>query len=349
MVTIRMRHEVRANECRAPIVPADAARLVEHGITVTVERSARRVFPISDYAEAGCVIADEGSWVDAPGDEYVVGLKALPEGPFALRHRHVFFGHAYKGQPDGRRLLRRFAAGGGALLDLEYLVDDDGRRVAAFGYLAGYVGAALAVQHDRGQLTWPLRPMVKELFDDALPPPAGAPQPRALVIGALGRCGRGACDALRTAGIEPTLWDVAETRSLDAEALLDHDILINAVLVTRPVPPFLTRAMLRRNKRLRVVADVACDVGSEMNVLPVYDSATSWEAPVRRLEEGGWPVDLIAIDNLPSMLPRESSITFSAELTPHLMSLGESPVWRRSLRAFRAASESLEGKPEHDT
>ena len=37
--------------------------------------------------------------------------------------------------------------GGGALLDLEYLTDDHGRRLAAFGYWAGYVGAALAVLH----------------------------------------------------------------------------------------------------------------------------------------------------------------------------------------------------------
>ena len=50
------------------------------------------------------------------------------------------FGHAYKGQHSGRALLQRFKAGGGTLYDLEYLVDEDGRRVAAFGYWAGYAG-----------------------------------------------------------------------------------------------------------------------------------------------------------------------------------------------------------------
>ena len=52
------------------------------------------------------------------------------------------FGHAYKGQPDGQKLLSRFAAGGGILYDLEYLTDETGRRVAAFGYWAGFAGAA---------------------------------------------------------------------------------------------------------------------------------------------------------------------------------------------------------------
>ena len=54
------------------------------------------------------------------------------------------FGHAYKGQPAGQVLLRRFRDGGGTLYDLEYLTDETGRRVAAFGYWAGYAGAALS-------------------------------------------------------------------------------------------------------------------------------------------------------------------------------------------------------------
>ena len=52
------------------------------------------------------------------------------------------FGHAFKGQPAGQVLLQRFKAGGGTLLDLEYLVNAQGRRVTAFGYWAGFAGAA---------------------------------------------------------------------------------------------------------------------------------------------------------------------------------------------------------------
>jgi saccharopine dehydrogenase (NAD+, L-lysine-forming) len=336
MTAITVRHEVRDTERRAPVVPADAALLVEHGIAVTVEESPQRAFPIAAYAAAGCTIASAGSWVDAPAEEYVVGLKELPERPDALRHRHVYFGHAYKGQAGAARLLRRFAAGGGALLDLEYLVDATGRRLAAFGYWAGYVGAALAVLHHRGQLAAPLVSSTKDELDAALRRAGGTP--RALVIGALGRCGQGACDALRVAGIQPTRWDIDETRVLDRKALLDHDILVNAVLATEPAPPFLTREILgRAPHRLSVVADVTCDLTSACNLLPIYDRLTTWPEPV--LRHGS--VDVIAIDNLPSLLPRNASESFSAELTPHLLALGSTP-WRRCERAFRRAIIDLE-------
>jgi len=338
-----MRHEVRPTERRAPIVPDDARGLVARGVSVTVEESPQRVFPAADYAAAGCRVVPAGSWVDAARDHFVVGLKELPDRPAALAHRHVYFGHAYKGQEGARDLLRRFASGGGELLDLEYLVDADWRRHAAFGYWAGYVGAALAVLRFRGRLDEPLRPLSKESLDAALRESAdGQAPPRAIVIGALGRSGRGARAALETAGIPPTCWDLAETRVLDRDALLDHDILVNTVLTTRPVPPFLTGAdVANPARRLAVVSDVTCDVTSECNVLSIYQRTTSWQRPVDRLHDAP-PLEIIAIDNLPSLLPMEASVDFSAELTPHLATLGGSdPAWQRCARHFRDALDRL--------
>jgi len=49
--------------------------------------------------------------------------------------------------------LRSFSRGGGTLLDLEFLQDDNGRRVAAFGYHAGFAGAALALENWAWQLS----------------------------------------------------------------------------------------------------------------------------------------------------------------------------------------------------
>ncbi|MFI9648327.1 saccharopine dehydrogenase [Streptomyces sp. NPDC052040] len=332
-----LRHESRPTERRAPLVPSDAARLVSQGAEITVEESPQRVFPLADYVSAGCATAPAGSWTDAPRDHHVLGLKELPPQPGRLQHRHVYFGHAYKGQPGARELLGRFTAGGGALLDLEYLTDDHGRRLAAFGYWAGYLGAALAVLHRRGVLTTPLRSLHREELDTLLRDGEGGGT--ALVVGALGRSGRGACDALETAGLTPVRWDLAETRDLDRDALLDHDILVNTVLVTHPVRPFLTPADLDApGRRLSTVVDVTCDVGSDCNVLPVYDTVTSWTHPVRRLRGGDRPLDLIALDNLPSLLPAEASRSFSAELSPQLAGLGtDTPPWSRALRVFDEA------------
>ncbi|PZG94111.1 saccharopine dehydrogenase [Streptomyces sp. NTH33] len=336
-----LRHEVRTTERRTPIVPSDARRLVEAGVTLTVERSPQRIFPVEEYEAAGCRTAQAGAWVSAPPDAVVVGLKELPDEPAELHHRHIYFGHAYKRQPGAAELLRRFVAGGGALLDLEYLVDDSGRRLVAFGFWAGYLGAALAVLQQRGRLVAPLTPTSKEELDETLRPAAGDEDFTALVIGALGRSGRGARVGFAAAGIDPTCWDLAETRDLDRRALKDHDVMVNAVLATSPVPPFVREEDLDDPaRRLRTLCDVTCDVGSPLNVLPVYDRTTDWAEPVRRLREEP-PLDLIAIDNLPSLLPRESSTDFSAALLPLLLDYGVSGAWGRCLDTFHRACREL--------
>ncbi|MEU0193398.1 saccharopine dehydrogenase [Streptomyces afghaniensis] len=332
-----LRHEARTTERRTPVVPDDARRLVDNGVALTVEDSPQRVFPIEEYEAAGCRVAPAGSWVSAPRDAVVLGLKELPGEPAQLAHRHIFFGHAYKSQPGAAGLLRRFAAGGGALFDLEYLVDDTGRRLAAFGFWAGYLGAALAVLQHRGRLRAPLTPTTKEALDETLKPSADDAEFTGLVIGALGRSGRGARAAFAAAGSDPSCWDLAETRDLDRRALLEHDVMVNAVLATSPVPPFLREQDLdTRGRRLRTLCDVTCDVGSPLNVLPVYDETTDWDEPVRRLREEP-PLDLIAIDNLPSLLPLESSADFSAALLPHLLGFGVTGPWGRCLDRFRQA------------
>ena len=336
-----VRGEERPSERRAPVVPADARALVEAGIRVTVEDAPRRIFPIGAYADAGCEIAPLGSWVDADPDVVVVGLKDLPPEPAALRHRHVLFGHAFKGQPYAPELLRRFAAGGGTLLDLEYLVGDTGRRLAAFGHWAGYTGAALAVLALRGRLPLPLEPGTRAELDARLRPEPGDDTPTVLVVGARGRSGQGAIAALAVAGLTPTRWETADTRPLDRPALLAHDVLVNVVFNTRPAPPFVRPADLDDpGRRLRMIADVTCDVGSPENLLPIYDTVTDWQHPVRRLRED--PVlDLIAIDNLPSLLPAEASTAFSAALLPLLLTLDGGAPWQRARRTYEDAVEQL--------
>ncbi|MDH6213108.1 saccharopine dehydrogenase [Streptomyces pseudovenezuelae] len=345
-----LRHEDRDTERRTPVVPSDARRLLAAGVTLTVEESPHRIFPIEEYEAAGCRIAPTGSWVSAPADVVVIGLKELPDEPAGLIHRHIFFGHAYKRQPGAEALLRRFAAGGGSLFDLEYLVDEDGRRLAAFGFWAGYLGAALAVLQHRGRLKAPLAPTSKAELDETLRPAAGDAEFTGLVVGALGRSGRGARVAFATAGVEPTCWDLAETRDLDRPALLAHDVMVNAVLATTPVPPFLREADLDDpGRRLRTLCDVTCDVGSPLNVLPVYDRTTDWTDPARRLREEP-PLDLIAIDNLPSLLPLESSTDFSAALLPQLLEFGVGGPWGRGLDRFHQAGRELgieEGESRH--
>ncbi|GAA1866793.1 saccharopine dehydrogenase [Myceligenerans crystallogenes] len=331
-----LRREASSNEQRTVITPADAAALVADGFRVTVEESAHRVFPIDEYAAAGCRIVSADTWPDAPADEIVVGLKEPVPQPSALTHRHIFFGHAYKGQTGAHALLQRFEEGGGSLYDLECLTDENGRRLVAFGFWAGYAGAAVAVLHHRGQLSAPLTAMSRAELDDLLA--RYRDDACALVIGALGRSGRGAVEALTVAGVRTTGWDLAETRQFDKSALLAHDLLVNTIFAAEPGRPFLTHDDLGRDdRRLSVVSDVTCDVTSDCNRLPVNDKVTDWVMPARRLHDEP-RLDVLAIDNLPSLLPRESSAAFSMGLLPLLRQLpDDGSVWTRSLDQFTAA------------
>ena len=344
MTHIWMRAENRANERRTALTPAGARALRERGYRVTAEDSPGRIIPIAAYSDAGCRIVPAGSWRDAPRDALILGLKELPDDGTALVHRHVMFGHAFKGQHAGRRLLSRFRAGGGTLLDLEYLVDDGGRRVAAFGYWAGFAGAAVTLLTRAAQTgsgicppvtLWPDKAALLADLRAALDS-AGTPPPDAIVIGALGRVGRGATDLCRAMEVPVTAWDMAETaHGGPFPEILQHVLFFNCILARPGTPVFVGPAALDAPRRLRAIGDIACDPDSDYNPVPLYDRSTTWDAPVIRVA-GDPPLDVMAIDNLPSLLPLESSHDFAAQLLPSLLELDKlgTGLWGRAAAVF---------------
>ena len=334
-----LRAEAKPFERRAALTPEMARKLVASGHAVSVEECDNRIFRTEQYQQAGCRIAPAASWPDAPLDCYVLGLKELPEPLPALRHRHIYFAHAYKQQSGWRQLLNKFADDGGKLLDLEYLLDGNNRRIAAFGYWAGFAGAALGVMNRLQQpgTMGPVRgyPDKNQLLVEAsdLLKKSGR-YPRVIIIGARGRCGRGAEELCRSLGIETTLWDLEETiQGGPFREILEHDIFLNCVFVQSAIPPFLTRQFLEQARRLSVIVDISCDPYGDYNPIPVYTDCTTFARPVLRLKDE--PVlDLIAIDHLPSMLPRESSEDFSGQLLAALLDLPDGTTWRRAMSLF---------------
>lgn len=351
MTHLWVRAEQRPNEERVGLTPQGARALLDKGIRVTVEQSAVRAIPIDGYRDAGCAIAPENSWPDAPRDAIIFGLKELPEDGTPLPHRHIMFGHAFKGQHSGKALLARFRAGGGTLYDLEYLVDETGRRVAAFGYWAGYAGAAVTLKtwaaQRRGEICGPVGVYAGK---DALLADLGAEldalntaRPNAIVIGALGRVGSGAADLLTAMGCAVTKWDMAETATGGPfPEILDHNLFLNCILARPGTPVFVPREARTAPRALSAIGDVACDPDSDYNPVPVYDRATTWDAPALRVATD--PVlDVMAIDNLPSMLPVESSMDYAGQLLDTLLSLDDlaSGVWTRARADFITHSKDL--------
>jgi saccharopine dehydrogenase (NAD+, L-lysine-forming) len=222
---LHVRAETKPLEHRTAITPTIAKKLVDAGYTVNVERSPLSIFPDSEYEGTGASLVPTGSWTDVPEDHIIIGLKELPEEDFPLKHTHVQFAHCYKNQGGWDTVLGRFDKGNGTLLDLEFLEDENRRRVAAFGYHAGFAGAALAL------LTWAWQ--LKNGKDKPLPSVSSYENehlliedvkkaveegkakaghyPRILVIGALGRCGRGAVDLCVRAGLEDIIVSYRRT------------------------------------------------------------------------------------------------------------------------------------------
>ncbi|TMM52326.1 saccharopine dehydrogenase [Sulfitobacter sabulilitoris] len=344
MTHLWVRAEQRDNEARVGVTPEGVQTLMQAGIDVTVERSPTRVIPDADYIRTGCRMVPGHSWPDAPRDAFVFGLKELPEEDSPLVHRHIMFGHAFKGQPAGLRLLRRFRAGGGALYDLEYLLDDTGRRVAAFGYWAGYAGAAVALKcwtaQQRQGIATPVRPydssthMLADLQGELVG--LGAHRPIALIIGALGRVGQGVADLCTAMGVPTTCWDMAETaHGGPFPEILAHDLFFNCILARPGTPVFVPPSTPHSPRKLTVIGDIACDPDSDFSPIKVYDRTTTWDAPALRVHDTP-PLDVTAIDNLPSMLPLESSQDYAEQLLPTLLALHDphSSVWTRARATF---------------
>lgn len=350
-----LREEERSSERRTTIVPADARRVIEAGHRLSVETSTKRVFPDADYVAAGAEITPAGSWRAAPKDAVIIGVKELPDRPEALSGQFVHFAHIYKGQSGWQQQLARFVAGGGTLYDIEYLVNEAGQRIASFSWWAGYIGAAVGLGRlldrrlgldgaaaglsafaDRAAVESDLRAKM-----NAFP----GPLPQILVVGAKGRSGRGALACLQAIGVTITGWDKEETRPLNRYGLMSHDMLVNCVLVNGPGLTLATRAELERpSTRLRVIADVACDPLSPFNPLPVYEQPTSWDAPFLTVAKADLPnaVELLAIDNLPALLPKDASEGFSKDFSASLLRFPDGHEWRQSLKAFEAARRRAE-------
>ena len=199
-----------------------------------------------------CEIVERGYWREAPDDAIVLGLGPLPALQ-SYRHRHIYFGHAFKQQYGWEEKLARFVRGGGRLLDLEYIVDEKGKRLTSFGHTAGYIGMAA------GLLAWarqelqvmqievptdmirkfermPLLEHLQALLNTAIT--FAKRTPTVVVMGANGLVGRGAVSLAETLKLPVRKWTREDTQKAGdgpyEELVTQYDILLNAIKLDTP-------------------------------------------------------------------------------------------------------------------
>ncbi|KIJ68235.1 hypothetical protein HYDPIDRAFT_82486 [Hydnomerulius pinastri MD-312] len=349
-----LRCEKKEFERRSALTPTTAEKLIKAGFEIIVERDEQRIFDDTEFEAVGCKLVTNNSWPSAPTHIPIIGLKELPVSDEPLPHTHIQFAHCYKGQAGWSSVLARFYKGGGSLYDLEFLTDATGRRVAAFGFHAGFAGAAagalaLAAQRS-GKKLGRLEPYENEtaMVEGVKATLGGSAKGvKALVIGALGRCGRGAVDLFRKIGLDEddiVKWDMAETaKGGPFQEILDVDVFVNCIYLSSSIPPFLSREHINgagSSRRLSVIVDVSCDTTNPFNPIPVYNVNTTFSDPTVfvELEQGAPALSVVSIDHLPTLLPREASEQFSSDLLPSLLELPQrqsARVWTDAEKLFK--------------
>lgn len=344
---VHVRAEVKPGEERVPITPEHCKQMIGAGYDMIVEKSPTRCFSDDEYYKSGCTLVEAGSWTKARSSAIILGLKELPEEPRLLKHRHVYFAHCFKNQGGWKDVMSRFTESTGAVWDLEFLKDANGRRVAAFGRPAGVNGCAVGIlawclqQTGKGPLgelkSWPsIDAMIDEVKKNLEPAvKAYGKLPRVHVLGALGRCGNGAVWLAEQCGLETVKWDLPETAPGGPfPELLESEILVNAIYLTEKINPFLTTELLDTDDRkISVLVDVSCDMSNPANPVPVYNQETTLREPVLTVNpktDTRAAFEVVAIDHLPSLTPKESSEAFSKDLLPTLLQvhdMARHPVW----------------------
>lgn len=101
-----------------------------------VQKSDVRAYKDEHYSSLGIPVVDSIDNCDV-----IFGIKEADINTLIPGKHYIFFGHIAKEQPYNRPLIQKMVKLGITFTDYEYLVDDEGQRLCAFGWWAGVVGA----------------------------------------------------------------------------------------------------------------------------------------------------------------------------------------------------------------
>jgi saccharopine dehydrogenase (NAD+, L-lysine-forming) len=342
--TIFIRNETYENELRAPLIPEHVKLLIIHGYTVYVESSQTRVYPDSAYAEAGAILTNEPWYSLQYKEALIIGIKELTHLTELDHHKHLYFSHSFRKQKDSLRILNAFKNTNSIIYDVECFTDSENRRLIAFGFHAGMVAATLGLlQHcsKHAPLTepktnihtlkhWTSVSAMINTAQNALS--AISPLTKIAVMGAEGRTGKGIQYILDKLNIKYTKFTRDSPQDSLSTVLPTYSIIYNAISLDEsysqswfsPKTPICTSHI--------TIVDVSCDYTRPNNPIKLYSAPTSWLHPVYT-PQTAQHIDIIAIENLPSLLPKESSDHFSDKLY-HLLLDQSSDIWQNAATVF---------------
>jgi len=348
---------------RVAITPEQGLHLIKTfpNINIFIQPSDIRCYTDAEYRKAGFFLTE-----DLRECDILIGVKEVTIPTLIHNKTYLFFSHTAKKQAHNRKLLQAVLKRNITLIDYEYLCDKNNKRVVAFGYWAGVVGAYKALR---------ARGMRTDSFD--LPPASSCHnmdemykhlktislKPIKILLTGGGRVAMGALQTIRVLHIkevspeeflnneysEPVVCrldpeDYVE-RIDGSEFNLQHfynnpqtyrstfkrftkfaDLFIACHYWDPNSPKFMIPEDYKENDfNISVIADISCDTqGPIPSTLRPSTIASSFYGYDRYTEEETIPfidkknVTVMAVDNLPGELPRESSKDFGNALIEHV-------------------------------
>jgi len=331
-VLIYLRAELNANEFRCPLIPSDIKKLIENGFKIFIEASKYRIYKDEEYEKIGAIITSK-PWHDNEfKNALIIGLKEISNLDKLDNHRHIFFSHTFKNQSNSEIILKAFADSNSIIYDYEYLLDSNDKRIIAFGYYAGFIGCNIGLMHyynkkmSRKNIN-NLHPFTskKELLD-IIRNIKNRDNIKIAVIGPNGRCGKGVINVLDYFNLQ---YDKL-TKEDNKNNLERYDVIFNCIVLNKNLNEIWLDEKTIFNKQL-IIVDISCDYNNPSNPIKIYNQSTTWLKPIYSYNEF---VDIIAINNLPSLLPKDSSDEFSEILVKLLLNFNTDSVWENNKNYF---------------
>ena len=148
------------------------------------------------------------------------------------------------------------------------------------------------------------------------------------IVGANGNTGSGVKHILDKLKIKYEVFN----KTSDKSNLKNSDILYNCICLHNTSTEIWFDKNTCFTKPI-IISDISCDYSQVNNPIQLYDKNTTWQNPVYSYNKY---VDIIAINNLPSLLPRESSIYFSSKCVELLRNLDgdTNDYWKNNEKVF---------------
>ncbi len=315
--------EIKPQEGRVSLLPAQVETLIQAGHTVLVESAAGKFSGAKDsaYEAVGAKIVPTAAELYGSAETIIKVKEILPPEYELLEQRHIIFTNLHTAL--NRDLTDKLLEVGCTGLSAEEMHQFGTPNSPLAGEVGALEGLRLCLAPHGGTGRHFL-------------PQYGSTATKAVVIG-LGGAGLGAVRVLTALGCSVVgLDDHAGARykadiqfagrnfstgnieGLDS-LLDDLDLLVNCVRWDKTrTDHLLSRADLAKTKETLVIADVSCDEAGAIET----SRPTSWEHPTYHAEGRLHFV----VDNIPGAVPVAASAGYANALLPFLLELGEKGV-----------------------